>query len=484
MPCEFLRYGERLLRCPSCGRIVDPRVFASDAPMVCPAAHSPACDVAVIIPCHNYGRFLAQAIQSALNQTIRPAEIIVIDDASDDDTRIIARRFAQYGVRYEFINARSVYVARRHGLNLTTSPFVVFLDADDVLGADYLERGRACFAELHVGVAYTDLHRFGDEVRVSAYNGGDIERANYIHAGAMARRVALEQSQAYESTGTPHNITADWYAWREMLRAGWRAEKFEAIYHYRQHGKGIHLTGRPIPYAEEANLHLETVPIILPLSGREQWWAQLTGWVTRQTWPRVELIVIDSSANSKFRKGIRAWLAERPCATSYIPVRGTPGLADEDRTQEQHFRAVQRVMPTIYRHLNRTVHEYNLVVEDDVLPPDDAIERLMNAMTADAACVSGVVRSRFQPAVISWDDERMAMLTRTRTGIERIYGSGFGCLLFRRSVFGRVILHHGGGGNFDQEVSRDVAAMQRDWLTDWDVQCVHAGLSVQDLKGA
>ncbi len=435
-------------------------------------------DVAVVIPCHNYGRFLGEAIESVLSQTVPPSEIIVIDDASDDDTAQVAASFAERRVRYERINDRSVYAARRRGMELTKAPFLVSLDADDKLGEDYLERGRACFSNSLVGVAFTDLHRFGLETRVSRYNIGDIERQNFIHAGAMVRRVALEQSQAFESKRVPHNITADWYTWREVLRGGWKPQKFDAVYHYRQHGAGCHLAGRNVTFYEEANLHLETVPIILPLSGRDQWWEQLTEWVERQLWPSIELIVIDSSGRAEFQKRARQWLALQDCATTYIRGDGVPGLADEDRTNRKHYRAVQRVMPTIYRHLDRTRQEFNLIVEDDVLPPDDAIERLMHAMTDRAACVSGVVRSRYQDAVIAWDNRKCQSIPQPRSGVQKVHGTGFGCLLFRRSVFAQLVLNHSGGGNFDHEASHEVARLGHDWLIDWGVSCVHAGIPV------
>lgn len=436
-------------------------------------------DVAVVIPCHNYGRFLGEAIESVLGQTSPPAEILVVDDASTDETAAVAQQFADRGVRYERVAVRSVYLARRRGLELTTAPFVVFLDADDLLGENYLERGRQCFADPRVALAWTDLQEFGDTTGLRRYAPGDIEAANYIHAGAMVRRVALEQAGAFTATRPVLGITADWFTWREVRRAGWTDRKFEARYLYRQHGAGLHLSGRGVPYFEEAHLAHETVPIVLPLAGRERWWDQLTGWVARQTWPSIELIVIDSSGQPEFRCRAREWLATWECATAYIPLAGTPGLADADRTNRRHYRAVQRMMPLIYRHLARTTREFNLVVEDDVLPPDDAIERLLRGMTSRAACVSGVVRSRYQNAVIAWDDQAVRSLTRSRHGVETIYGTGFGCLLFRRSVFAQLVLNHGGGGNFDHEASHDVARLGRDWRIDWGVPCVHAGLPAE-----
>ena len=97
-------------------------------------------DIAVIIPCHNYGRFLRDAIESVLTQTLPPAEVIVVDDASEDETIQVAESYANRGVRTMRIEAHNVADARNAGALQTRAPYLVFLDADDRLARTYLER--------------------------------------------------------------------------------------------------------------------------------------------------------------------------------------------------------------------------------------------------------------------------------------------------------------------------------------------------------
>ncbi|HMF14016.1 MAG TPA: glycosyltransferase family A protein [Gemmataceae bacterium] len=87
--------------------------------------------VSVIMPTYNCSRFIAEALDSILAQSVRPSEIIVVDDGSTDDT---AARLAPYlaHIRYERQENRGVSAARNNGVGRATGEFVAFLDADDV----------------------------------------------------------------------------------------------------------------------------------------------------------------------------------------------------------------------------------------------------------------------------------------------------------------------------------------------------------------
>lgn len=86
--------------------------------------------VAVIIPTFNYARFVARAVQSVLDQTFPPAEVIVVDDGSTDETPDV---LATFGSRIRVIRQenRGVSAARNLGVEDASAPLVAFLDADD-----------------------------------------------------------------------------------------------------------------------------------------------------------------------------------------------------------------------------------------------------------------------------------------------------------------------------------------------------------------
>ena len=95
--------------------------------------------VSVIIPAYNAAPFLHRTIQSVLDQTSPPAEIIVIDDGSKDETSQIAREFNE-SVRCHSKPNGGPASARNQGIRVATGDWVAFLDADDQWLPDKLEK--------------------------------------------------------------------------------------------------------------------------------------------------------------------------------------------------------------------------------------------------------------------------------------------------------------------------------------------------------
>lgn len=94
----------------------------------------------VILPTYNCGRFIAEAIESILGQTLPPDQIIIVDDGSTDNTEHVVRRFNDS--RIEYIKQRNggVSNARNTALSVARGEYIAFLDADDRWRPAYLER--------------------------------------------------------------------------------------------------------------------------------------------------------------------------------------------------------------------------------------------------------------------------------------------------------------------------------------------------------
>jgi glycosyltransferase involved in cell wall biosynthesis len=95
--------------------------------------------VSIVIPCFRRGRFLAAAVESALAQTHRDTEVVVVDDGSDDETDEVARSFGSR-IRHLAQENAGVAAARNAGLAVATGELCLFLDADDLLLPTAVER--------------------------------------------------------------------------------------------------------------------------------------------------------------------------------------------------------------------------------------------------------------------------------------------------------------------------------------------------------
>lgn len=102
--------------------------------------------VSAIIPVYNGERYLAEAIESAIGQTYRPVEVIVVDDGSTDGSAEVARRFGDAMCYHSQVHS-GMAVALNHGVELALGDFLAFLDADDVWMRDKLALQVSCFAE-------------------------------------------------------------------------------------------------------------------------------------------------------------------------------------------------------------------------------------------------------------------------------------------------------------------------------------------------
>ncbi len=98
--------------------------------------------ISVVIPSHNADRYLGQAIGSVLEQTLQPHEIIIVDDASDDDSLRVARQFqVRFPDRVKVYAERcfNAPTVRNLGASVATGDSLMFLDSDDFIRPDTLE---------------------------------------------------------------------------------------------------------------------------------------------------------------------------------------------------------------------------------------------------------------------------------------------------------------------------------------------------------
>jgi glycosyltransferase involved in cell wall biosynthesis len=100
--------------------------------------------VSVIIPVYQGDRFLAEAVESVLNQNFTDYEIIVIDDGSTDNSHAVLQPYYN-SIHYVFQENQGVAAARNRGIQIAKGELIAFLDQDDFWLSDKLASQVAYF---------------------------------------------------------------------------------------------------------------------------------------------------------------------------------------------------------------------------------------------------------------------------------------------------------------------------------------------------
>lgn len=455
----------------------------SETQPVVPESEILAQKVAVVIPCHNYGRFLAQAVESVLRQTLPAAEVVIVDDSSTDDTAEVARTFLQKGVTFIRGDWKSVGLARNAGMELTTAPFLVFLDADDILHPDYLREGvRALLQNPGAGIAYPDLQLFGNNELFyrtpETFNPEQFDRRNILSSVSMVRRDALESAGKWSLGANQH---ADWVTWRRILQAGWTAVKSSGLCFYRSHEKNMYGQMRDsVSYAKRAGLVDEPATLCIALSGRSWAWPLTAAFLERQTFPhdRIHLIVQDTSQNPQFGKMVRDWLAQSDYLShAYVEHEvGIKGLAQMNR--EIMSRQVADACVKIYNRFARLcTTPLVFFLEDDIVPPDDAYLRLTDSLKESAVSVSGFYRHRLRNDALAWYWNKDGSFSHAipLEGVTEVGGNGFGCVVMRGETLRRTVFTcHAPHWHYDLNFYHDAVEVRGSTaLVDWSCICKH-----------
>ena len=205
--------------------------------------------VSVIIPNYNYGRFLGQAIQSVLDQSLQPHEIIVVDDGSTDDSKEILRSFGDSIIVVEQAN-NGVAAARNKGGEISTGEFLAFLDADDYWLPEKLEKQMEKFrsdAEIgfvHCGLMNVDENGTHLDDHVSGEEGWITDALLKFQEVVIANTIVVKRELFTKVGGYDTNRdlhpSEDWDLCYRLSRECKLGFVRESLLYYRHHGKGGH----------------------------------------------------------------------------------------------------------------------------------------------------------------------------------------------------------------------------------------------------
>lgn len=201
--------------------------------------------VSVIIPVYNMEKYLAETISSVMVSTLQNFEIVIVDDGSTDDSQKVAMAFAEKDERIKFFIQKNsgASVARNHAIRMASGRYILPLDADDLIGKEYIEKAAEVLEkQQNVKLVVSRSVFFGEkqgEWELPPFSLRLLARKNLMNNCSMYRKSDWEKAGGYceEMRGRE-----DWDFWISLLKNGGDVYKLPVVglyYRIRQNSKRI-----------------------------------------------------------------------------------------------------------------------------------------------------------------------------------------------------------------------------------------------------
>lgn len=198
--------------------------------------------VSIIIPTYNHAQFIEETVNSALRQTYADTEIIVVNDASPDNTADVLK---SYGDKIRVITNttnRGLPATRNIGVSASTGEFILPLDSDDYIDDRYIEK---TISKMHagVGVVSTYFQAFGSRPHTTGAPGSiypifyptkeQILNGNCLPVCSLIRRETFDAVGGYPEE--MREGSEDWALWVKIIcQTNYRVEVVpEYLFFYR-----------------------------------------------------------------------------------------------------------------------------------------------------------------------------------------------------------------------------------------------------------
>ena len=204
-------------------------------------------DVTVVVTCYNLGRYLHEALDSVLRQTLQSFEIIVVDDGSTDEfTTLYLDILSAPRTRVIRTQNQGLPAARNAGIRLAGGRYICCLDADDLLMPAFLERARRILDDAEdVGFVSCYYQMFDADHAVYRY---DHCRFPELLVQNEAVVVSVFRQDAWRKVGgycTGLKAMEDWDFWIGIIEQGYRGEVIpEVLFKYRSRAGSMYTVAR------------------------------------------------------------------------------------------------------------------------------------------------------------------------------------------------------------------------------------------------
>lgn len=182
--------------------------------------------ISIVIPTYNQAEYLEDAIESAYDQTVPAHEIIIVNDGSTDGTAEIAERYRfanlpgiESPVKVIHQVNKGLASARNTGIMNATGDYILFLDSDDMLKENAVEKISSTILQTNADIIAPSFECFGlrdDKVILGGFTMDDLKVANRLGYFCAIKRQALLDVGGYN----PKMIWGfeDWDIWFDLFK--------------------------------------------------------------------------------------------------------------------------------------------------------------------------------------------------------------------------------------------------------------------------
>jgi len=229
--------------------------------------------VSVLMPAYNAEKYIAESIESILNQTFTDFEFVIINDGSTDNTAEIVEKYAVQDKRIKFVNNKKnqgLIAVLNQGLDLCAGEYIARFDSDDISRPTRLEK-QVAYMDAHpeCGVLGTWAQKFGTNVTHSVFKHPSqvklLDMVMYgvlvVHPSAMLRKsVLVDNNIKYDPR---YKYAEDFAFWAEMVKYSEIHNLQEILLDYRWHDGNISVVHKKTQQECAENIRMGIVSNLL-----------------------------------------------------------------------------------------------------------------------------------------------------------------------------------------------------------------------------
>lgn len=192
--------------------------------------------VSIIIPCYNMGKYIMDAVDSAVAQTYPNIEIIIVDDASTDKKTVsVLQKIKNDNVKIFYLKKnKGLPGARNYAIQKGTGKYILPLDADDKIHPEYITKAiRILEKNKEIGIVYSKAELFGNAKGafvLPRYSLQTMLSRNVIFCSAVFRKTDWLKVGGYEET--MRSGLEDYDFWLKLIYHGVKVHCLSSVMFY------------------------------------------------------------------------------------------------------------------------------------------------------------------------------------------------------------------------------------------------------------